>query len=159
MKSADQKHCFSCGEILHISSTSCPKCGAAQPQMNLPSPHQLTARNEDSVVPVGQQAFCRGCGSVIHLSAVTCPKCGAPQRANPQASSLNFQGSTRNKTTAGILGILLGGIGAHKFYLGRIWLGLLYLIFVWTFIPAIVGFFEGVYYLTLSDEEFDRKFT
>lgn len=30
----------------------------------------------------------------------------------------------KDKTTAGILALLLGGIGAHKFYLGRTGLGL-----------------------------------
>jgi hypothetical protein len=27
-----------------------------------------------------------------------------------------------------------------------------------TFIPAIVSFIEGIYYLTLSDEEFARRY-
>lgn len=32
---------------------------------------------------------------------------------------------TKSKVVAGLLGILLGGIGAHKFYLGRWGMGLI----------------------------------
>lgn len=64
----------------------------------------------------------------------------------------------RSKVTAGVLGILLGGLGAHKFYLGQVGLGILYLLFFWTFIPAIIGLIEGIIYLTMSDEEFARKY-
>ncbi len=63
-----------------------------------------------------------------------------------------------NKNTAGILGIFLGGIGIHKFYTGRFIQGFLYLIFCWTFVPAFVGFCEGVCYFTYSDERWDRDF-
>ena len=54
--------------------------------------------------------------------------------------------------------LLLGGFGIHKFYLGRVGQGILYLIFCWTFIPALVGFIEGIIYLTMSDEDFEKKY-
>jgi len=60
--------------------------------------------------------------------------------------------------TAGVLALLLGGIGAHKFYLGETGLGILYLCFSWTLIPALVGFIEGILYLTKSDVEFERQY-
>jgi TM2 domain-containing membrane protein YozV len=58
------------------------------------------------------------------------------------------------------LALLLGGIGIHKFYLGRTGKGFLYLIFCWTYIPAIIGLIEGTVYLTssLSDKEFTAKY-
>lgn len=40
--------------------------------------------------------------------------------------------------------MLLGGIGAHKFYAGKPGQGFLYLIFCWTYIPSLVGFIEGI---------------
>ncbi len=64
---------------------------------------------------------------------------------------------TKSKFVAGILGILLGGIGAHKFYLGRWGMGLIYLLFSLTYIPAIIGFIEGVSYLLSNEENFARK--
>ena len=65
---------------------------------------------------------------------------------------------TKNKATAGILAILLGDFGAHKFYLGNPGLGVLYLVFFWTFIPGIIGLVEGIIYLTMSDQEFAQKY-
>lgn len=64
----------------------------------------------------------------------------------------------KSKTTAGILAILLGGLGAHKFYLDRALQGILYFIFCWTFIPAVVSLVEGIIYLTMSDESFNAKY-
>jgi TM2 domain-containing membrane protein YozV len=63
----------------------------------------------------------------------------------------------KDKTTAGLLGILLGGLGAHKFYLGQTGAGVLYLLFCWTMVPAFVGLVEGVSYLTMSQGAFDAR--
>jgi len=59
---------------------------------------------------------------------------------------------------AALLAFFLGGFGAHKFYLGKIGLGILYLVFFWTFIPAIIAFIEFIIYLTMSDEAFKQKY-
>nr|WP_044746678.1 MULTISPECIES: TM2 domain-containing protein [unclassified Anoxybacillus] len=64
----------------------------------------------------------------------------------------------KNKVVAGLLAILLGGLGIHKFYLGKLGQGILYLLFSWTGIPSIIGFIEGIVYLVKSDEEFNRKY-
>lgn len=64
----------------------------------------------------------------------------------------------KNKVVAGILAILLGDLGIHKFYLGKIGWGLIYLLFCWTGIPAIVGLIEGIIYLCTDDETFQVKY-
>ncbi|NOU94675.1 NINE protein [Paenibacillus sp. LMG 31456] len=64
----------------------------------------------------------------------------------------------KSKTTAGILAILLGGLGVHKFYLGKVGWGIVYLLFCWTYIPALIGFIEGIIYLASSDESFNMKY-
>lgn len=64
----------------------------------------------------------------------------------------------KSKTTAGILGILLGSFGAHKFYLGKTGKGILYLVFSWTGIPGLIGLIEGIKYLTMSEDEFNAKY-
>jgi TM2 domain-containing membrane protein YozV len=64
----------------------------------------------------------------------------------------------KSKVTAGILAILLGGFGVHKFYLGKVGMGILYLVFCWTTIPSIIGLIEGIIYLTKTEEEFQRKY-
>ena len=66
--------------------------------------------------------------------------------------------SERSKLTAALLAIFLGGIGLHKFYLGQIGMGILYLLFCWTFIPAVIGLIEGIVLLSISDETFARRY-
>jgi len=64
----------------------------------------------------------------------------------------------KNKNVAGILALLLGGFGAHRFYLGQYLLGFVYIITMWTFIPAIVSLVEGLIFLVTSEEDFDKKY-
>jgi TM2 domain-containing membrane protein YozV len=64
----------------------------------------------------------------------------------------------KNKTTAAILAFLLGGIGVHRFYLGQGGLGLLYLIFCWTFIPLVVSFIDFIIFLTMDEQTFNNKY-
>ena len=63
----------------------------------------------------------------------------------------------RSKMAAGILAILLGDLGVHKFYMGKIGMGILYLVFCWTGVPAIIGLVEGIIYLTSSRYDFEMK--
>jgi TM2 domain-containing membrane protein YozV len=63
----------------------------------------------------------------------------------------------KSKIIAGILGILIGGWGAHKFYMGKIGMGILYICLCWTGIPSLVGLIEGIIYLVESDEAFQAR--
>jgi len=64
------------------------------------------------------------------------------------------------KILAGVLGIILGALGIHKFVLGYTKEGLIMvLVSVLSFgllawIMGIIGLIEGIMYLTKSDEEF-----
>jgi len=64
----------------------------------------------------------------------------------------------KSKTLAGILAILIGGLGIHKFYLGSWGWGILYLLLVWTYIPALIAFIEGIVLLCMSSRNFDAKY-
>ena len=98
---------------------------------------------------------------------------GAKKTANEFTESakeaFGGAGGENKKVLAGILAILLGALGVHKFILGYqkegfILLGItlasyllmcvvgLGLLFVW--IPGLIGLIEGIIYLTKSDEEF-----
>lgn len=63
----------------------------------------------------------------------------------------------KDKTTAFILAWFLGGLGVHKFYLNQSGMGLLYLLFCWTFIPAFIAFFEGIVYLMTDQQTWDAR--
>jgi TM2 domain-containing membrane protein YozV len=60
------------------------------------------------------------------------------------------------RVLAGIFALILGGLGIHKFILGYTQEGIIQLIIgVCTCgIGGIIGFIEGIIYLTKSDEEF-----
>ena len=72
----------------------------------------------------------------------------------------------KDRVVAGVLGILLGSLGIHKFYLGYntagfIMLGVTILGSLVSFGLAgaviwVIGFVEGIIYLTKSQSEFDR---
>jgi TM2 domain-containing membrane protein YozV len=49
-----------------------------------------------------------------------------------------------NKWVYVLLAFFLGGIGAHKFYAGKIGAGICYLLFCWTGIPALIAFIEWI---------------
>jgi len=64
----------------------------------------------------------------------------------------------KDKTTAGILALVCGGVGIHRFYLGQPILGILYILFCWTFIPAIIALAEGLYLLLMPDQAFHIRY-
>ena len=49
-----------------------------------------------------------------------------------------------NKWVYVLLAFFLGGLGAHKFYAGKIGAGICYLLFCWTCIPAFIAFIEFI---------------
>jgi len=62
---------------------------------------------------------------------------------NPQAIFYQQYEMVRRDEVVGILlALFLGGFGIHQFYLRRIGLGVLYLLFSWTPIPWVLGFIE-----------------
>ncbi len=75
-------------------------------------------------------------------------------------SNLELAKQTRkSKKTATILAFpILGSLGVHKFYLGQIGQGILFLIFSFSLIPTIISLFEFISYLSMSTEKFNTKF-
>ncbi|WP_348613188.1 TM2 domain-containing protein [Halobaculum rarum] len=104
-----------------------------------------------NATPGADEQFCSSCGEVIKKEAEICTECGVRQSSAPSSSS-------KDKTSAALLAIFLGGLGAHHFYLGNTGRGIIYLVFSWTFIPLLVALIEGIIYLTKSEEEFQQKY-
>ena len=71
---------------------------------------------------------------------------------------MNKPAGADKKVLAGVLGILLGGLGLHRFVLGDTKGGLIRLgISVVTCgAGSVIGLVEGIIYLTKSDDEFAR---
>lgn len=64
----------------------------------------------------------------------------------------------KNKVVAGVLGILIGGLGIHKFYLGYTKAGIIQILLSCVCVGGIIGLIEGIIYLTKSDEEFKKTY-
>lgn len=126
--------------------------------------------------------FCRNCGNAMDRNAIVCVKCGVPKGSgnaycpncgkgtNPNAAvCLNCGASLANtniiagegsksKLAAGLLGIFLGGLGIHNFYLGytkkaviQVLLGTVgFLLLVGPVVSSIWGFVEGILILVGS---------
>ncbi|WVT92331.1 TM2 domain-containing protein [Enterococcus durans] len=61
-----------------------------------------------------------------------------------QQVSTSQSGRVVNKLVYVLLALFLGGLGAHKFYSGKTLMGILYLVFSWTFIPSALGLIEAI---------------
>ena len=74
------------------------------------------------------------------------------------------QAGADKKIVAGILGIVIGGLGIHKFILGYQKEGMIMLLvsvlscFTLAGVMHVIGIIEGIMYLTKSDEEFVRTY-
>ena len=114
---------------------------------------------DQAVMKNADEKFCSDCGSVIKTKAEICPKCGVRQMAVPSSIDLSATAPNgKSKLAAALFALFLGGIGIHKFCLGQVGWGIAYLLFCWTFIPAIVAFVEAILLFVMSNEKFNRKF-
>lgn len=92
-----------------------------------------------------ESKFCEYCGNQVHIEAVMCPKCGRQlenlktekSNNNPQViinnsntvnGTSNYSKKECDKWLAFLLCFFLGIIGVHKFYEGKIGLGILYIL-------------------------------
>jgi TM2 domain-containing membrane protein YozV len=156
--------CPSCGAENVEGTRFCVKCGTTLPA----SPQPESWRQSGDL---GQQQTQQDYPSSGY-STPQPPPSGYPsysQQPDPlaayqqQAGDWMAQGANK-KMAAGICGILLGGLGVHKFILGyntegiillAIWLvGLFLTCGIASALVSVVGIVEGIIYLTKSDQEF-----
>ena len=112
------------------------------PSSNLAGRPGLNSRTR-----AADEKFCGSCGEKIKIKAEICPKCGVRQ------------GKPLSKTVLLLLTWFLGGIGGHKFYLGKHWQGVFYLLFCWTYIPSIISTVEFLIYAFTSSEKLQEKYS
>ena len=64
----------------------------------------------------------------------------------------------KDKMVAGILAILLGGIGVHHFYLGNTTRGIIYIALAFVGVSPILGLIDGIMFLTKPEDVFQRNY-
>lgn len=97
---------------------------------------------------------CMNCGSDVQSDANFCTVCGKPiaekdyaAQQNPVQSAPVITGSEpKSRLLAGVLGLLLGGLGVHSFYLGNTTRGVIQILVtcITCGIGSIWGFVEGI---------------
>lgn len=91
---------------------------------------------------------CSACGLPLDAGAQSCPRCRALQPI----------GAGKDRLVAILLALFLGGLGLHKFYLGRPGWGVVYLLLCWTGLPSLVGWLEAIGYLTMGDTAWAARY-
>jgi TM2 domain-containing membrane protein YozV len=140
--------CTNCGSPVSEHAVACMSCGAK---------------------PVGHRKFCHHCAAALNLEQVICIKCGAgidtADTSRSTAGGANTGTSRqKNKLVAGLLALLLGGIGAHKYYMGSWGWGLVFTAaviltgFILGVVTSIIALVEGIMYLMMSEDTFAEKY-
>lgn len=143
-------NCPECTHKISDRSVSCTNCG----------------------LPTSKMRFsiqCPECSESISNQSASCNNCGLPianispfKAVPPPLPTNNYTTivhvNRKSKGVTVLLALFLGGFGIHKFYLNQIFWGILYLVFCWTFIPAIISLFEVVILLFMNESEFNRRF-
>ncbi len=95
--------------------------------------------------------------SIFPVPGTAPPPAPAPTRQVP-APDLG----DRNKYVAALLAFLVGPLGVHRFYLGRIGSGIAMLLLSCTVIGLLItipwAFIDMIRYLVMSDREFDARY-
>jgi len=136
------KYCINCGAEVDRNAELCLECGANQTK-------PLTGGNGQR--GAGEK-YCLHCGELVDKRAEVCPECKVEQR------SLSTDSGDADQVAAGVLAIVLGSFGAHKFYQGATKLGLLYVALFWTLVPGLVSLVEGVLMLFADEHTYESKY-
>ena len=86
----------------------------------------------------------------------------SPQAETPPTGSPSPPKKSDRKLIAGLLGLsglVWGGWGVHKFYLGYTKAGIIQILLnLACGLGALIGIIEGIIYLTKTDEEFEETY-
>lgn len=108
-------YCKNCGNQMDPNAAICVKCGCAK----------------------GTGAsYCQNCGQPTVPGAAVCTSCGS--------ALTTVNANSKSKMAAGLLGIFLGGLGIHNFYLGYTGKAIAQILLSCIGVGAIWGLIEGI---------------
>ena len=108
-------YCKNCGNQMDPNAAVCVRCGCAKGT---------------------GLSYCPNCGNPTVPGAAVCTSCGA---------NLNVvSAESKSKLVAGLLGIFLGGLGVHNFYLGYTGKAIAQILLSCIGVGAIWGLIEGI---------------
>lgn len=100
---------------------------------------------------------CPQCGKILPLTSVLCDECLCAQGLEALAG-VDPAFRVKNQRLATWFGILLGGFGLHRFYLGQYPSGFLYLLFCWTLVPTLLGWRDAFLTGRMTPSAFEFKY-
>lgn len=124
--------CKQCGRELTEGQAVCTACGFAVGKGN---------------------HFCGQCGQAVQEGQSFCTACGFALNGNTNTFTYSADKDVKSKLVAGLLGIFLGGLGVHNFYLGFNKRGLIQLLVsvltcgTFAIFMEVWGLVEGIFYL------------
>ncbi len=142
------RKCPYCGGMNPSDAKFCSFCGA---EILPPSPDRQPSQQADAHQTQPYSSYSEQTGSYASTERSTI------SHTPMGSSSSDSSSATFDRVVAAALALIFGFLGAHHFYLGNIRRGILYVCFCWTAIPGIIGFIEGIIYLTETNEEFEAK--
>ncbi|MCD7755312.1 MAG: TM2 domain-containing protein [Firmicutes bacterium] len=119
-------YCKNCGNLMDDNAAICVKCGCQKGTGT---------------------SYCPNCGQPTVPGAACCTNCGVSLNVAPA-------GAAKSKLAAGLLGIFLGSLGVHNFYLGYIGKAVAQLLIsllscgTLAIVSEIWGLIEGIMILT-----------
>lgn len=129
-------YCKNCGQQIDDNAAFCTNCGFAKNTGN---------------------KYCPNCGKEIVPGAAVCTNCGVALAPSAPAANVAAASGQKEKLIAGLLGIFLGGLGIHNFYLGFNKRALIQLLVslltcgIGAPVMSIWGLIEGIFYLIGKD--------
>ncbi len=114
--------CQNCGSIIEEGIKFCANCGTSVSERQ-PAAQQPVAQPAQAYTPA--QPYAAAAPTYIPAQL------GVPAGISPLS-----------RTVALLLCIFFGWMGVHKFYVGKVGDGIIYLLFSWTGVPAFIAFIE-----------------
>jgi len=72
--------------------------------------------------------YCSHCGNELLDEAIICPKCGCAVEGSKKSAEEIVNGSDKSRLIALLLCFFVGNLGVHRFYVGKIGTGVLWLL-------------------------------
>jgi hypothetical protein len=101
--------------------------------------------------------YCNKCGVLLDDDAVVCGICGAKVKEDTikvEVKNVNNvnTGRMKNKWIAFILALLGGSLGLHRFYEGKIFTGIIYLLLAWSGVSTFFAVLDMIIILCKPTE-------
>ena len=148
--------CKNCGNVFGDHLSVCPSCGAPVEVVPQPEAQAQQAYQQPTQQQAYQQPYQQSAQQQNYQNTYTYTNPNATYQAGAPVNYGNMGTQPKSKLVAGLLGIFLGGLGVHNFYLGFTGKAVAQLLIsllscgALAVVSAVWGLIEGILVLTGS---------